>query len=50
MVLGLVVDFWELIFWRGGVAFLQGFLRKVVCRTWFFDGEIVVDCWRIVVR
>jgi hypothetical protein len=50
MVLGLVVDFWELIFWRGGVAFLQGFSRKVVCRTWFFDGEIVVDCWRIVVR
>jgi hypothetical protein len=20
-----------------------GVLRKVVCRTWFFDGEIVVD-------
>jgi hypothetical protein len=20
-------------------AFLQGFLRKTVCRTWFFDGE-----------
>jgi hypothetical protein len=26
----------------GGVAILQGFLRKVVCRTWFFDGEFVV--------
>jgi hypothetical protein len=21
---------------------LQGFLRKVVCRTWFLDGECVV--------
>ena len=30
--------------WRGGVVFLRGVLRKVVCRTWFFDGEIVVDC------
>jgi hypothetical protein len=27
----------------GGGAFLLGVLRKVVCRTWFFDGEIVVD-------
>jgi hypothetical protein len=22
-----------------------GVLRKTVCRTWFFDGEIVVDSW-----
>ena len=29
--------------WRGGGVFLQGVLRKVGCRTWFFDGEIVVD-------
>jgi hypothetical protein len=27
----------------GGGAFLLGVLREVVCRTWFFDGEIVVD-------
>jgi hypothetical protein len=26
-------------------AFLQGFLRKTVRRTWLFDGEIVVKCW-----
>jgi hypothetical protein len=26
-------------------AFLQGFLQKTGCRTWFFDGEIVVECW-----
>jgi hypothetical protein len=29
----------------GGVAILQGFLRKVGCGTWFFDGESVVDWW-----
>jgi hypothetical protein len=29
MVLGLVVDFWGLIFWRGGEVFLLGFLRKM---------------------
>jgi hypothetical protein len=29
----------------GGRVFLQGVLQKVVCRTWFFDGEIVVDWW-----
>jgi hypothetical protein len=45
MVLGMVVDFWGLIFWRGGVVFLPGFLRKTVCRAWFFAGEIVVDAW-----
>jgi hypothetical protein len=43
MVLGIVVDFWELIFWCSGVAFLLGVLRKTVCRTWFFAGEFVVD-------
>jgi hypothetical protein len=26
-------------------AFLLGFLAKTGCRTWFFDGEFVVDCW-----
>jgi hypothetical protein len=40
MVLGIVVDFWGLISRRGGVAFLLGVLQKVVCRTWFFDGEL----------
>jgi hypothetical protein len=25
-------------------AFLQGFLRKLGCRTWCFDGEFVVEC------
>jgi hypothetical protein len=29
----------------GGEWFLQGFLRKMVCRTWFFAGEFVVGCW-----
>jgi hypothetical protein len=32
-------------YWAGGRAFLQGFLQKVGCRTWFFDGENVVDVW-----
>jgi hypothetical protein len=45
MVLGMVVDFGGLIFQRGGVVFLRGFLRKTVCWMWFFDGEIVVDVW-----
>jgi hypothetical protein len=49
MVPVIVVDFWGFIFWCGGVAFLLGVLRKVVCRTWFFAGEIVVDAWWIVV-
>jgi len=25
--------------------FCRGFSRKVGCRTWFFDGEFVVDWW-----
>ncbi len=25
--------------------FLLGVLAKTGCRTWFFDGEFVVDCW-----
>ena len=33
-----------IFFWRGGVAFLLGVLREMGCRTWFFAGEIVVDC------
>jgi hypothetical protein len=43
MVLGLVVDFWGLIFrapWSG--VFAGGFEKKG-CRTWFFAGEFVVD-------
>jgi hypothetical protein len=45
MVMGLVVDYWKLIFlaWWSGV--FAGVLRKMGCRTWFFAGEIVVDCW-----
>ncbi|MEO6807315.1 MAG: hypothetical protein ABI286_13015 [Edaphobacter sp.] len=37
----------ESLFFPGVVefVFLQGFLQKVVCRTWSFDGEIVVECW-----
>jgi hypothetical protein len=31
--------------WRGEWVFLLEILQKVVCRTWFFDGEIVVDWW-----
>jgi hypothetical protein len=45
MVLGFVVDFWGLIFWCGGVAFLLGVLRKMACGTWFFAGEFVVERW-----
>jgi hypothetical protein len=30
--------------------FLRGVLEKVVCRTWFFDGENVVECVVNVVR
>jgi hypothetical protein len=45
MVMGLVVDFWELIFLAWWGAFLLGVLGEMVCRTWFFDGEIVVDWW-----
>jgi hypothetical protein len=30
---------------RGGLLFLQGFLRKRGVITWFFDGEIVVERW-----
>ena len=29
---------------RGGVWFLQGFLRKIGVLTWFFGGENVVFC------
>jgi hypothetical protein len=27
------------------LPFLQGFLGKTGGRTWFFDGEFVVECW-----
>jgi hypothetical protein len=30
------------------MGFLRGVLGKVVCRTWFFGGELVVDCVVIV--
>jgi hypothetical protein len=36
--------FRDIFYGRGGVVFLQGVLRKVVCRTWCFDGENVVEC------
>jgi hypothetical protein len=49
MVMAGAVDFGVLIFWRGGSAFLQGVLRKTVCRTWFLGGVIVVECCNIVV-
>jgi hypothetical protein len=29
-------------------GFLKGVLGKVVCRTWFLGGELVVDCVVIV--
>ena len=36
----------DVFFCRGGRAFLQGDLRKTcVFWTWFFGGEVVVDCW-----
>jgi hypothetical protein len=31
-------------FGDGEGVFLQGFLRKAVCRAWFFRGEVVVNC------
>jgi hypothetical protein len=34
--------FWEVV---GGGAFLLGFLAKTGGWTWFFGGEVVVDCW-----
>jgi hypothetical protein len=49
MVMGFEVDFRVLFILAGGVAFLQGVLRKAVCRTWFFGGEFVVEPWWIVV-
>jgi hypothetical protein len=33
------------IFWGAGLAVIAGVLAKTWCRTWFFDGEFVVDCW-----
>src|SRR5260370_21301586 len=34
------------IFFRGWfTSFLLGVLAKTGARTWFFDGEFVVDCW-----
>jgi hypothetical protein len=30
-------------------AFLRGVLEKARCRTWFFDGEVVVIRWHNVV-
>ena len=33
------------IFWAGGTLFLLGVLAKTGGWTWFFDGEVVVDCW-----
>jgi hypothetical protein len=33
-----------IFYWDGEEVFLQGFLRKVACRLWFFGGEVVVNC------
>ena len=33
------------IFWGGGTLFLLGVLVKTGGWTWFFGGEVVVDCW-----
>jgi hypothetical protein len=51
-IAGLAVAFARIVdrreqtfFWRGGLLFLQGFLRKRGGRSWFFDGEFVVECW-----
>jgi hypothetical protein len=41
MVKGFVVDFWTLIFWRGGEVFLQGFCEKAR----FARGVFVVSLW-----
>jgi hypothetical protein len=35
-------------FFCGFTGFLRGVLRKMVCTTWFFCGELVVDCVVIV--
>jgi hypothetical protein len=54
MVTGLVVDFWELFFWRGGRVFLQGVLGKrrvqnvvflwwIAGESWCVDGHILGD-------
>jgi hypothetical protein len=32
-------------FRHGGLLFLQGFLQKCGGRSWFFDGEFVVERW-----
>jgi hypothetical protein len=45
MVMGFVVDFWELIIWCGGGVFLQGVLQKKTFCVWCFCGEFVVDAW-----
>jgi hypothetical protein len=37
-------------FLAGEGSFLQGVLRKTVCRTWFFDGKFVVKCVVNVVK
>jgi hypothetical protein len=36
----LVVDFWVLFFWVGGVAFLQGVFEKTNEKRWFLDGNL----------
>jgi hypothetical protein len=44
----LVVDdlrFKPAIFLRVILWFLLGVLAKPGCRTWFFDGDFVVDSW-----
>ena len=37
--------FSDICFWGEMRVCFTGFLAKTACRTWFFDGEIVVDWW-----
>jgi hypothetical protein len=34
-----------IFFFEGVFAFLQGVFEKVDGKTWFFDGEFVVESW-----
>ena len=43
------LEFVLVFFWRGGRAFLQGFLRFLVCRTWFLGGKSWWICGESVV-
>jgi hypothetical protein len=40
----------RIFFWVVEWVFFQGVFEKCGCRTWFFDGGIVVNCVVNVVR